>query len=80
MHVGHMHGIIKVSCVVRIDGKHRHRAQILTSAQITLWKVDGNLVRFLKDGIRKSDWKIMLPDNRQDIDPRLLCPAKDLDN
>ena len=80
LRIRHMNGVIKVPGIVRIDREYRRRSQILTSAQFILRNIERYLVRLFQNRIRKSDWKIMLPNDRQDIDPWLLRRTKDLDD
>ena len=77
----HMDGVIKVPCIVRIDGEYRAADRRSSRARSSFSGISsGYLVRFSQDRIRESDRKIILPNDRQDIDTRLLRRTKDLND
>ena len=76
----HMYGIIKVTRIVRVDREYRSRSEVLARAQFLVRYLERNLFRFFQNHFREHDRKIILSNDRENIDARLLCRAENFND
>src|ERR1700747_2663949 len=76
----HLYGIIKVPRIVRVDGEYWSGSEIFPRLQFLVRYFERNLFRFFQHSIRERDRKIILSDDRKDVDTGLLSRPKNFDD
>src|ERR1700693_4716646 len=76
----HMYGIIKVTRIVRVDREYGSRSEVFARPQFLVRDRERNLFRFFQNHIRERDRKIILSNDRENIDARLLSRAKNFND
>src|SRR5260370_9580130 len=76
----HMYGVIKVPSIVRVDREYGCGSEVFAPTQFLVLYLERNLFRFFQNQIRERDRKIILSNDRENIDTRLFSGAKNFDD